>query len=1284
MNTADKLLQIDSGTFEALISAYLRETKFELSQLIQTGLNERGKTIKDPVDAFLKTTINGQLTFVLFEFTTQETKDLEKKWLRDTSSLKRKTKKSIDGDIIKASKKAENLRHNFPNAIFQIVICTNQKVSSSLLEKVYIVCDKLNLKNEGVIEFSQIHSFLENKPYGQWIRQKYLGINANYLSPELFKWIGKKNLENYGEEIFLSSNKNIIKRTVEEELSNQDSLVFLSAGSGYGKSIVCYKLLESQLQKENFILRLNPVIVSQSLTLENAIISQLRTYVPNLFTSHLSNIFEISKGKKIYIVIDDINRVPTPKEILKKIVSWSNKNKKSTIQNTSTPYSIICPIWSKYSQYLATLFQNRENLLFKIIELGRYSEDEAFNYIATYFSSENNAAITPIQIKEFSQNLGFDPFLISRFCEYSTYIGKLQLSNRSQVIEKFIEAKIEERYCDKYLKAEVWKALKYLAFQMLKNKNLQPNFTNLTTWLGENNEELKIIKDLAKDGILIRFSNQDNLLFRHDRIRDIILILKIEELFQDDYWDEDVLLDPYFSELVGQSICRQKQSREKLKLIASETPIALFESLKYLGKCEKYYQDLVVEIINSWIKEFVVSKKISKEIMDDIYWHLSSIDSKYLVQLTEEMPKYSLSINIARFRNGNVLALATYLTGISKSFGDFAFTVGNPHLINITAHSKNHFASKLKKDLNIYLQHENLQEKWREYIIQAAGILEYTEYYNGIFICWKNSKEKVKLLAPSIWALLLCFNENDEKENGHLDNIINYWVKNIKFPVIDDKKAYSYGTDSVARNVKSNCKNFSLAAIKKIESWIGKGFLEECLALDLLTRIDIPWLVEKYFSNPSYWRNVRANNLSEGGLNFPRSKRIFIDIYKNKNLDEDLRKDALRCWITNVDEMDLSEIKELPKYSGYLYSNILFKRLALKDNTVSQEVKPQIKELLKESPYWIGILPKIWGNDVKNELLRHLGSKREMLETLKICSFIPKNEALEILNKCWEIFNEDVDENFNLLNDYIGNYVDNQGLTNNQFSDKHLTFIGSKLITASLINQNNSLLDNVIFLCKKFNNPKPFFQYFPLDYFSTKEPIGWGGYKFHDKKNLDFPDFEILTPFLNYMPYSSLSSIINKASELGFFDWAKENTYHLINHLPAEAEYSQFFLSSDFKSSYDNKPLSSLHFPADIDILDECHYFINKNEKSYLVGSNWLRRLEQRGCSKEHLFDILKNDLEHNPNFRILKFYCDCLVEFGSRSDLRKLKATNFRIDKTETIPLLKTTEYLVKRKRLN
>ena len=429
---------------------------------------------------------------------------------------------------------------------------------------------------------------------------------------------------------------------------------------------------------------------------------------------------------------------------------------------------------------------------------------------------------------------------------------------------------------------------------------------------------------------------------------------------------------------------------------------------------------------------------------------------------------------------------------------------------------------------------------------------------------------------------------------------------------------------------------------------------------------------------------MRSNNLSEDWLNFIKSKRVFFDVYTNRELDETLRKDALSCWITNVNETDLPEIRKLPRYSGSLYSYILFKRLALKDNSVSQEVKPQIEKLLNESSYWVGILPKIWDNDVKDKLLRYLDSKKEMSEVLGICYFIPKNDALEVLIRCWEIFNKKVNENFDILNDYLESYIENQGLTNQKLSDKNITFIGSDLITVSLINQNESLLNNIKLLCEKFTKPKPFFKYFSLDYFSISEPTGWGASKCYDRENLGFSDFDVLTPFLNYIPYSTLSRIINKASELGFFDWAKENIYHLINHLPTEAEYSQFFLSSEFKSSYDDKSLSSLHFPTDIDIMDECHHFINQNEKKHLVSDRWLKRLEKRGCPKERLSNILINSLKHNPSIDVFKFYCDCLVEFGTRSDLKKLIELDSKIGKDIILPLLKTTEYLVKRKRLN
>ena len=212
MTTSEELKKIsDAAKFEAIAVAYLKIYKAEFANLLHTGVNSSGKIRKDPLDGFLQTEINDKTAFVFFEFTTEDQKKLEDKWLKDLSSYKRKPPKTVkEGDILKAAKEANELRKSFPEAFFYIVLSTNRHVSTSLAKKVATKCKELNLKNGGIFAFSNIYDFLENTPEGHWIRQKYLGISAQLLSPNLLKWISKKNLTQYSKDIFYSLNSNII------------------------------------------------------------------------------------------------------------------------------------------------------------------------------------------------------------------------------------------------------------------------------------------------------------------------------------------------------------------------------------------------------------------------------------------------------------------------------------------------------------------------------------------------------------------------------------------------------------------------------------------------------------------------------------------------------------------------------------------------------------------------------------------------------------------------------------------------------------------------------------------------------------------------------------------------------------------------------------------------------------------------------------------------------------------------------------------------------------------
>ena len=167
MKTVKALESItDRGKFELLVNSILRKLKKEYSALISTGVNALGETIRSPIDGFCEVPDSEPKRFIMVEHTTIDRKKLEEKWLFENqlTNDKKKAKKS-DGDLIKAGKKAKELRQKFPGAEFVVILTTNQRVSNELIEKVYKKAHDLNVRVE-IIEQSIIADFLDTTDEG--------------------------------------------------------------------------------------------------------------------------------------------------------------------------------------------------------------------------------------------------------------------------------------------------------------------------------------------------------------------------------------------------------------------------------------------------------------------------------------------------------------------------------------------------------------------------------------------------------------------------------------------------------------------------------------------------------------------------------------------------------------------------------------------------------------------------------------------------------------------------------------------------------------------------------------------------------------------------------------------------------------------------------------------------------------------------------------------------------------------------------------------------------------
>jgi hypothetical protein len=127
----------DSALFERLAAAVLRQAAPDLyGNLVHTGVNTEGKTIKAPVDGVAFVLASGPEHIVIAHHTTTMLDDLKNKWLHDPSNVVgRKGGKPTapPGDVIKTITVVERERTRTPTLRATLALTTNREPVADLV-----------------------------------------------------------------------------------------------------------------------------------------------------------------------------------------------------------------------------------------------------------------------------------------------------------------------------------------------------------------------------------------------------------------------------------------------------------------------------------------------------------------------------------------------------------------------------------------------------------------------------------------------------------------------------------------------------------------------------------------------------------------------------------------------------------------------------------------------------------------------------------------------------------------------------------------------------------------------------------------------------------------------------------------------------------------------------------------------------------------------------------------------------------------------------------------------
>lgn len=574
-NTAQMLeAMTDRAAFETLALRILRGHA-PYAAVIRAGTNAKGETIVSKVDGFGQVPGSSPPHFIMFESTTTDAAGLERKWLFDhltppsgRPGRKRETppREADDGDLIKAAREATKLLADHPLASFTIVLATNQAVKRELHDKVALAAARLGV-NFDIWEQSRIADALDSTSTGQYLRWVYFRNAAERLSPELLREAGAQSLVAYASYARVGGPDRWVQRDDESTVTaalaeSETSLLFLVGGSGFGKTVIAYRVMKAWLRRGGHALWLTEAMVEGAVSIEQAIDVRLRDRFPSLVDPSVRVLSEVLGDDRLLIVIDDVHRATRPYDLLRKIIAWTSAARGET---TARPFVFLCPAWPHaVGAAMDTSLRDVRQVSVRTMTM-----KEA----CAALGSDTN------QSKRIAEQLAFDPFAIALFNELRVPGSNDNLPETvttHDVLTQFVEksiTRVESLGSSQCTAGEYWEVVETIAQQSLSTRALNAKLSDAREWLGTDRRRSAFGELLKSSAVFWEERQQSKIEYRHDRVRDRLFAYGMKRLAISQNYH--LLLDPFFAEVAAIALVDLDAAKELVELFATHLPLVL-------------------------------------------------------------------------------------------------------------------------------------------------------------------------------------------------------------------------------------------------------------------------------------------------------------------------------------------------------------------------------------------------------------------------------------------------------------------------------------------------------------------------------------------------------------------------------------------------------------------------------------------------------------------------------------------------------------------------------------
>lgn len=1199
----------DDAAFERLATAILREAQPEYSSLLHSGVNSEGKTVKAPVDGIGFVMGTNPRHMIAVHHTTSKRKDLKKKWLHDPATVKPRKGRSRTmpaGDLVKTAEiiAAERERDSVLRAT--LVLTTNREPPEEVVRDTYAAGKSQGIEVD-IWSASRLAHFLDNTQSGQWLRRKHLGIEQERLSQELLQELSRKSLK-----IHLPANDKAawvstgLDAAISDAVQQQD-VAFVVAESGLGKSIACYKRLEQHITTGGFGLVLTHQVVSQSLTVEQAIEMALRQLHPTLTEgAGLDALSLCSDTRPFMLVVEDINKSGQAPFLAGELVKWSSFGQTGNAAHSQDRgskrecWTLLCPIWP---QVIASLSDANIKIVQSLAVTGASFTAREGGESVLRRAESKGAFLTSLEAEAISEALGNDPLLIALH-EHEPGL----LPEPESVIEQFINASVKRLAIQhgEYSAGEYRATLRLLVGTMLQHRELSPSWQVVLSWFPSESSVSTMLRHLVHQGEVIRLSyssNNEFLSFRHDRVRDTLFIDSIAVAIRNDNLSDELLAEPYFAEVIGAALLHDDIPLVMVDRVRVSNPLALFYALRIFREPTSEVHHAILAAIGLLLADESTHKTQNTHLRWEALAALSRTESSKVIELVCRFKAQGWTAWEALFRNGEIsgglLLCFSVEPGTGATWRD-----------RQVEHAKVRFGSRYRTAIGQLLRKQDIDNGFRVGALRLAGYFADPQLAEAIEVCWNLDTEKDAHLGDYLWSAARCCGSDPQR---FLDPICDAWAA---LPTERDSPMLSPRDSLAAHEVKwAFRKDVPVSAIGY--------FIERAKAADLrwpitymLNGLDHPDAVEfvvrelaetdrklegtgrfSHFSLSA--KDDWSRDQDDGGRAMSReSKNRLLALWQNFGNDKHVRQQAFRFWAATRSDEDIAILRSVDA-SDMLADSVLLQRLERGDRGAVPALLLKLDCDVEDRQYWWHFAHNVWSDELTQAVDAELIFRGASVERKWNVSF-PTDQEI-----CKSIMNLPTAQAETLLLKHWD----------------HLHFCDEFVQTALYVGTPRLLreVEQVIESCP---DPKMMFEHIHMHYGIRRK--GWRGVTHRSQ-------LEALTSYLDYLAEFTIYTFWELCNERGWFDLRRRLFDDRV-----ERANARLYLDEDrIKAS-----------------LDE---MLTDPRKRWI--DLWIEHYLKTGATAEKIIATVQKWLAGHSSLAVLEIAATIVIQVGQRKDVCILDA---------------------------